>query len=391
MQLTLVSGRPISFLMDLYEPLFMARPFVTPEQHASLRPRVYDQDLASRDREFEAAGDPLASRRDATGGSVGGMMGGMGGGFLAAAPASRRSSGPSCNQRASGCRPGRRSQARRGRRGHCRRRRRAVPLRDQTAGDARPQRIGHAADRQRRGEREKVAIYNPAVHAKHPLAGLRLTNTTPLHLLQGPITLFDGGEYAGDARIEDIPPGSTRLVSYALDLETEVAVEDKPAEQVLVALSIRQGGLHVKHKATRRTQYVVKNSSDRAKQCSSTAHRPGVESRSARCDRDDAGPAPAGIQAEPGKTATLLVTEERQEVDDFALFMLEPSQLELYLHMQAASPAVVKAVQEVLDRKTAAAAIQANRLAAETFIAELAAEQERAAPEPASPSRNSNR
>ena len=76
---------------------------------------------------------------------------------------------------------------------------------------------------------EKVAIYNPAVHAKHPLAGLRLTNTTPLHLLQGPITLFDGGEYAGDARIEDIPPGSTRLISYALDLETEVAVEDKPA------------------------------------------------------------------------------------------------------------------------------------------------------------------
>ena len=60
-QLTLVSGRPISFLMDLYEPLFMARPMVTPEQHASLRPRVYDQDLASRDREFEAAGDPFAS------------------------------------------------------------------------------------------------------------------------------------------------------------------------------------------------------------------------------------------------------------------------------------------------------------------------------------------
>ena len=113
---------------------------------------------------------------------------------------------------------------------------------------------------------EKVAIYNPAVHAKHPLAGLRLTNTTPLHLLQGPITLFDGGEYAGDARIEDIPPGSTRLISYALDLDTEVAVEDKPPQQVLVALPIRKGGLHVKHKETRQVQYVVKNSSDHAKQ-----------------------------------------------------------------------------------------------------------------------------
>ena len=55
-KLTLVSGRPISFVMDLYQPLFMARPLVTPELHASLTPRVYDQDLASREQEFQAAG-----------------------------------------------------------------------------------------------------------------------------------------------------------------------------------------------------------------------------------------------------------------------------------------------------------------------------------------------
>src|SRR4029078_5658060 len=78
---------------------------------------------------------------------------------------------------------------------------------------------------------EKVDIYNPAVHGKHPLAGLRLTNTTELHLLQGPVTLFDGGEYARDDRLEDIAPGSTRLISYALDLETEVVVENKPEER----------------------------------------------------------------------------------------------------------------------------------------------------------------
>src|SRR5205807_7256306 len=89
--------------------------------------------------------------------------------------------------------------------------------------------------------------------------------TTALHLLQGPITLFDGGEYAGDARIEDIPPGSTRLISYALDLETEVAIDSRPVEQIPVALQIRKGGLHIKHKASRQSHYTAKNSSDRAK------------------------------------------------------------------------------------------------------------------------------
>ena len=40
---------------------------------------------------------------------------------------------------------------------------------------------------------EKLSIYNPAVQAKHPLNGLRLKNNTELHLMQGPITVFDEG------------------------------------------------------------------------------------------------------------------------------------------------------------------------------------------------------
>src|SRR4029079_3142270 len=44
-QLGLVSGRPISFQMDLYQPLFVARPVVEPELFASLRPQVYGGNL----------------------------------------------------------------------------------------------------------------------------------------------------------------------------------------------------------------------------------------------------------------------------------------------------------------------------------------------------------
>jgi hypothetical protein len=38
---------------------------------------------------------------------------------------------------------------------------------------------------------DKVSIYNELTHAKHPLNGLRLRNSTALHLMQGPITVFD--------------------------------------------------------------------------------------------------------------------------------------------------------------------------------------------------------
>jgi len=39
--MVLVSGKPISFQMNLYDPLYIPRPFVEPEMFASLRPPVY--------------------------------------------------------------------------------------------------------------------------------------------------------------------------------------------------------------------------------------------------------------------------------------------------------------------------------------------------------------
>ncbi|HBI46181.1 MAG TPA: DUF4139 domain-containing protein, partial [Planctomycetales bacterium] len=49
-RMALVSGRPISFQMDLYTPLYVPRPTVVPELFASLRPVTYSGDMnAKRD------------------------------------------------------------------------------------------------------------------------------------------------------------------------------------------------------------------------------------------------------------------------------------------------------------------------------------------------------
>jgi hypothetical protein len=165
-------------------------------------------------------------------------------------------------------------------------------------------------------------------------------------------------------------------VSYALDLETEVAIEEKPPEQVLLALAIRKGGLHARHKVTRRVQYTVKNSSDQAKQV--------LFERTIDPAWKLVQPAPAEttralhrltIQAEPGKPATLAAVEERDATEEFALATLEPSQIELYLRVPAATPALKKALQDAIVRKTAAVTAQANRVALEARLTELSAEQ----------------
>jgi hypothetical protein len=374
-QLTLVSGRPVSFVMDLYQPMFMARPFVTPDNHASVRPRTYDQDLAGVEQEFREARNRTAERRGRSGGMGGmGMGGGMGGGFFGGPPAVTS----------------------------------VVPVTDEDdkSGFDLSKGVASAASGQDVGElfryviqtpvsidrsesamlpivnqavkAEKLAIYNPAVHAKHPLAGLRLTNNTELHLLQGPITLYDGGEYAGDARIEDIPPGSSRLVTYALDLETEVAVEDKPSEQVTTGLRIVKGGLHVKHRMTRTQQYVVKNSSDEAK--------PILLERPIDGDWKVLEPKPDETTrslyrfkttAEPGKPQTVAITEQRELGEDFVIATLDLDRLKFFLHVPAASAELKKTLEEVISRKTALAEIVAKRSALESRIQALTEDQDR--------------
>ncbi|MGH7223091.1 MAG: DUF4139 domain-containing protein, partial [Gemmataceae bacterium] len=54
-RMALVSGRPISFQMDLYQPLYVPRPVVEMELFASLRPVAYSGGL---DRGFDILGGP---------------------------------------------------------------------------------------------------------------------------------------------------------------------------------------------------------------------------------------------------------------------------------------------------------------------------------------------
>jgi hypothetical protein len=54
---------------------------------------------------------------------------------------------------------------------------------------------------------------------------LRFRNTSGMPLAQGPITVFEGSVYAGDTRVLDLQPDEERLISYAIDLGTEVSTK----------------------------------------------------------------------------------------------------------------------------------------------------------------------
>src|SRR5437762_5980363 len=69
-ELSLVSGRPISFIQELYQPLYIPRPVVQPELFASLRPQTYEAGMDFAKKEALAERDEmragLAVAKDAT-------------------------------------------------------------------------------------------------------------------------------------------------------------------------------------------------------------------------------------------------------------------------------------------------------------------------------------
>lgn len=361
--LQLVSGRPISFRMDLYQPLYVQRPTVQLELYASLMPRVYDQDMAAADAEFRKAGDTNADKSGLA------RRGALGGGFAPGAAGfgaqANRAEGKGAGRELerlekadrANYREGFQSVAQSGDVGEMFRYTIATPVKLERSRSAMLPIVNDSV------AGDKVSIYNESTHAKHPLNGLKFKNTTELHLMQGPITVFDDGAYAGDAQIQDLTPGTERLISYAMDLDTEVAPSNKAEPQQLISCRLAKGTLYTSHKLARSRSYVVKNSGKKAKkvpveQPLDTTWKLVDPKEPAEKTRDMYRFA---VAAEPGKPATLTVKEERVNDESVAVNNLPDNTISIYLSSPVVSTKVKDALRDVIKRKAAIGAVIAQR------------------------------
>jgi hypothetical protein len=108
-------------------------------------------------------------------------------------------------------------------------------------------------------ELERLSIYNASVLRSNPLNGVLLKNTTGKHLLQGPLTVLDKGSYAGDARIDNVPPGQERLLSYGIDLEMLVDNTKSTQNNAVLTAKINKGELTISRKLVASQEYAANN------------------------------------------------------------------------------------------------------------------------------------
>ncbi len=352
-RLTLVNGRPISFKMDLYRPLYVERPTVRPELFPGLRPQLHAQDLAAMEEQFRrAANAPRQGAFGGMGGMGGGMRGGMAGGMggnMAGPANAGAGEKPNVASAAKPLDPGAGIQ----------------PVAQGVAlGELFRYQIEEPVSISRQGSAmlpivndsihcEKVSLYNRNVQARHPLNAVQLVNATKLHLMQGPLTVFDGGEYAGDARIEDLAPGSRRLVSYALDLDVEVSASIDTRPRTLVDGRFTRGVLEVRRREAREHDYTVKNSSDHVKKV--LIEHP-IETtwllKSPEATEKTGGIYRFAVDAPPGKPVHLQVVEETIVSESVGIAaMIDAGVASIYLSAKEISPAVKAAIGQYLTKQ----------------------------------------
>ena len=366
--LSLVSGRPISFVMNLYQPLYVPRPVVEPELFASLRPQTYGQAMEGMElgevAKAKAEGGAASLRRA-------GAMGGMGG--MPPAPAAPMAAKSADALFAGGENAAVQSVAQAKEVGEL------FQYAIDTPVDLPRQQSAMLPIVNDKVAGEKVSIYNPAVQPKHPLNGLRLKNTTNLHLMQGPITVFDGGSYAGDARIEDLAPGAERLISYAIDLDAEVVAESKGYADQLVSVRLAKGVLQTSRKLRREQIYTAKNSAKQAKKLLieyplDPSWKLVAPEKPAEKTRDMYRFA---LSAEPDKPAKLTVAEEQTVSQEVAANNLDGGAIQLYLRSPVVSDAIKKALQEIVKRKSEIEQLTQRMQQDEQQIAAITQEQAR--------------
>jgi hypothetical protein len=362
-RMALVSGRPISFQMDLYTPLYVPRPVVVPELFQGLRPVAYSGRLD--EKAAEPREPPQRKEMGAEKGEAKAEAG-------KANEYAARSATSKIRLRAGGlagappAAPGFAEATRKQLEGQ-------LGLADSVASAASAARLGdyfqYAIDRPVSLPRQKsallpivgkdveatrVSIYNERIQAKFPLLGLRFKNTSGLHLMQGPVTVFEGSSYAGDAQIQDLQPGEERLLSYAIDLGTEVSPAPAQGNGRVTRLKTVKGVLTITTKLVESRLYTAKNRSGQGRTLL-VEHPVRHDFKLVDCKPQEraADVYRFELKLPAGETKALTVKEERLLDSSVSISSQSDEQIRVLLREAVVSDAMKKGLQKAMELRWA--------------------------------------
>uniref|UniRef100_Q02B29 DUF4139 domain-containing protein n=1 Tax=Solibacter usitatus (strain Ellin6076) TaxID=234267 RepID=Q02B29_SOLUE len=226
-------------------------------------------------------------------------------------------------------------------------------------------------------EGRKLLIYSD--HAsQHPTNAAELTNNSGKTLDGGPLTVYDAGAYAGEALMETLKAGDKRLISYAVDLGTRITEAFGGKQAFVREFHASRGILTMKFAAEETRTYTIRNV-DKKPKTLIIEHplRPGYTLLNQKPTEKTATNYRFEVALGASASQEFAVNEERVYDQSTAVTNLTPDILVSYIQNRALSDTGRRQLQRIADQKRLIAANDTALQDADTQNRQLTGDEDR--------------
>mgnify|MGYP001341660216 CR=1 FL=1 len=348
--LALVSGRPISFISQLYEPKYRERPVAELPEDRAVAPPVHAGAVAGASVEQFAKtmpAAPPAPRRA--------LMADM-----AMAAEAERAAESTVAVSAQGRELGD-----------------LFEYRFATPVTVRKSESAMLPFLQQKITSRKLLIYSDR-SLQNPMNAAEITNNSGKTLDGGPITVFDGGAYAGEALVETFKAGDKRLISYGVDLGTRITTAFDSTRDVVREFRAARGILTTKTAILETQTYTIRNVDGKAKTLwIEHPVRGGYSLLNVKPVESTASAHRFEVKLGANATEKFAVPEERLLEQSVTVLSLTPDQIGVYVQNRNLSAEGRKQLEAVAAQKRLVAETDVQLRDLEQEINELVRDQDR--------------
>ena len=111
---------------------------------------------------------------------------------------------------------------------------------------------------------QKYSVFSSIPYGSdvHPKLCISIENNSGLKFPAGPITVFENGEYSGDAILEFLPENEKRLIAFGDDIDVR-GTKTEDFDEHIHSLKIVKGVLTKRYKSSKNSVYTIKNSASK--------------------------------------------------------------------------------------------------------------------------------
>jgi hypothetical protein len=197
----------------------------------------------------------------------------------------------------------------------------------------------------------KLLIYSES-YGEHPMNAAELNNTTAKTLDGGPITVFDAASYAGEALMTTLKTADKRLISYAVDLGTRITTQFDSSRELVREIHVNRGVLTARLAMDETKTYTIRNVDQKAKTLIiEHPERAGYKLLSLKPAETTTNAYRFEVKLGADATEKFPVAEERTYDTTTSVSNMTPDVLLTYVQNKALPEAARSQLQQILDTK----------------------------------------